>query len=237
MAKFLTTTYLSAELEGLIKSAKERIFLISPYLKLNDRIRSFLVDCDRLKLEFRIVYGKNELLPDEMERLRELKSLQLGFCKNLHAKCYLSEDRAIIGSMNLYDFSQQNNEEMGILVNRQDDPVLFNEIYEDARRIVRTADTVAVTTLERVKPKADSPGKPSTKKSEKTSAEGGFCIRCAAQIPFNAERPYCADDYKAWAKWSNADYEDSHCHGCGKEITATMKKPLCRECYRESAPY
>lgn len=234
MAKFLTTTGMSAALEELIKSAKERIFLISPYLKLNDRIRSFLVDCDRLKLEFRIVYGKNELLPDEMERLRELKSLQLGFCKNLHAKCYLSEDRAIIGSMNLYDFSQQNNEEMGILVMRQDDPELFEAIYSDARRIVRVADSVAVTTLERVKPKAE-PQVRVPKRADKPSAEAGFCIRCASEIPFNPERPYCAEHYKAWAKWSNEDYEDSHCHGCSEETVATMKKPLCRDCYRARA--
>ena len=50
--------------------------------------------------------------------------------------------------MNLYDFSQQNNEEMGILVTRQDDPELFSAIYEDARRIVRIADTLSLAEME-----------------------------------------------------------------------------------------
>ncbi len=34
--------------------------------------------------------------------------------QNLHAKCYLNEKAAIITSMNLYDFSQVNNNEMGV---------------------------------------------------------------------------------------------------------------------------
>ncbi len=182
-----------------------------------------------------IIYGKNELAPDEIERLREYRSLQLGFCKNLHAKCYLSEDRAIIGSMNLYDFSQANNEEMGVLATRQDDPALFAEIYEDARRIVRIAESVVVTTLEKAKPKAESKPEitksPKRKKSDDVIENDAFCIRCAEPIPFETERPYCADDYKSWAKWSNRNYKDAHCHACGEEFAATMAKPLCEDCY------
>lgn len=233
MAKFLTTNGMSYELEELIKSARERLFLFSPYLKLNERLRSLLEDRARLKIDIRIIYGKNELQPEEQERLRQLQTLHLTFLKNLHAKCYLSEERAIIGSMNLYDFSQQNNEEMGVLVKKQDDPTLFAEIVEDAQRLLRTSEPVAIT-IEKIKPQK-SESRPSTPRTKKISANG-FCLRCGETIAFNPERPYCASDYKAWAKWQNADYEDPHCHSCGKEATATMSKPLCRDCY-EAAPF
>ena len=59
------------------------------------------------------------------------------FCENLHAKCYLNETAAIITSMNLYEFSQVNNNEMGILVDRLTDTECFVEAEKEAQRIVR----------------------------------------------------------------------------------------------------
>ena len=50
MAKFLNTSGTNFFLEELIKNAKERLILISPYLRLNDRIKELLEDKDRLKL-------------------------------------------------------------------------------------------------------------------------------------------------------------------------------------------
>ena len=46
MAKFLNTSATNFFLEELIKSAKERLILISPYLRLNDRIKELLEDKD-----------------------------------------------------------------------------------------------------------------------------------------------------------------------------------------------
>ena len=57
MAKFLNTSATNYFLEELIKDAKERLILISPFLKLNDRIKELLTDKNRLKIDVRIVYG------------------------------------------------------------------------------------------------------------------------------------------------------------------------------------
>jgi hypothetical protein len=48
-------------------SARDRLILISPFLKLNDRMKELLADKDRLKIDVRIVYGKSELAPVEIE--------------------------------------------------------------------------------------------------------------------------------------------------------------------------
>ncbi len=109
MAKFLNTSATNYYLENLIKSASERLILISPFLKLNDRIRELLEDKNRLKIDVRIVYGKNELQNDEISWLSELTYVRTSFCNNLHAKCYLNEESCIITSLNLYEFSQINN--------------------------------------------------------------------------------------------------------------------------------
>jgi phosphatidylserine/phosphatidylglycerophosphate/cardiolipin synthase-like enzyme len=149
MAKFLNTSGTNYFLEELIKDAKDRVILISPFLKLNDRIKELLVDKDRLKIDVRIVYGKSELQPAEIEWLRSLAYVRTSFCKNLHAKCYLSEELCIITSLNLYEFSQVNNNEMGILVRRSEDAQLYKDAYEEAQRIIRISDEVRIS-LERV---------------------------------------------------------------------------------------
>ena len=149
MAKFLNTSATNYFLEELIKNAKDRLILISPFLKLNDRMKELLADKNRLKIDVRIVYGKSELQPEEINWLKELTYIRTSFCKNLHAKCYLNEELCIITSLNLYEFSQVNNNEMGVLIRRTDDADLYKDAYEEAQRIIRISDEVRIS-LERV---------------------------------------------------------------------------------------
>ena len=155
MAKFLNTSATNYFLEELIKEAKDRLILISPFLKLNDRIKELLSDKNRLKIDVRIVYGKSELQPTEMSWLQELTYIRTSFCKNLHAKCYLNESLCIITSLNLYEFSQVNNNEMGVLIRRSEDTDLYREAYEEAQRIIRVSEEVRIS-LERVAQDADA---------------------------------------------------------------------------------
>ena len=153
MAKFLNTSGTNFFLEELIKNAKERLILISPYLRLNDRIKELLEDKDRLKIDIRIVYGKSDLHPDEIKWMQKLDYVRVSFCKNLHAKCYINESECIISSLNLYEFSQVNNNEMGILVRKYEDNEVFKDAYEEAQRISRISDEVRIT-LDEVKAEA-----------------------------------------------------------------------------------
>lgn len=156
MAKFLNTSGTNYHLEELIKAARDRLILISPFLKLNDRIKELLADKDRLKIDVRIVYGKSELAPAEIEWLKALTYVRTSFCKNLHAKCYLSESACIVTSLNLYEFSMVNNNEMSVLIDRLADVDLYRDAYEEAQRIIRISDEVRIT-LERVERKPDAP--------------------------------------------------------------------------------
>ena len=158
MAKFLNTSATNYFLEEMIKGASDRLILISPFLKLNDRMKELLADKNRLKIDVRIVYGKSELQPQEIEWLRGLTYIRTSFCKNLHAKCYMNEEMCIVTSLNLYEFSQVNNNEMGILIQRSEDGQLYKDAYEEAQRIIRISDEVRIS-LERVtnEPEAISP--------------------------------------------------------------------------------
>jgi len=142
MSKFLNTSATTYHLEELIKNAQERVFLVSPYLKLNDKIKELLEDKNRLKIDIRIIYGKTELNPKETEWLSNLEYVRLSFCKNLHAKCYLSESQAIITSLNMYEFSQVNNNEMGVLFSLDEDRNLYNDCLNEVKRIIRISEEI-----------------------------------------------------------------------------------------------
>ena len=227
MAKFLNSSGISYHLENLIKNANLSLFIISPYLKFNSRIKQLLDERNRLKLDIRIIYGKVDLQTEESKWLKSMDSIKVLFCKNLHAKCYINEKEAIITSMNLYDFSQQNNNEMGIYVTKEDDPELYQDIYTEVTSLIRTSEHVAIS-IEKVEPKKDFPEKKFSK------GKDVHCIRCDAKIKLNPEHPLCPKCYKSWSKYSDPTYEEKFCHICGKENKSSLEKPICYSCYKKA---
>ncbi len=225
MAKFLETTGVSNQLQLLINNANERLWLISPYLKINDRIKNSLVDRDRFKIDIRIIYGKSELQPAENNWLKSLQYVHTSFCKDLHAKCFLNEKAAIVTSMNLYDFSETHNYEMGIYVEKDTDPELYNDIFEEVNRLIRHSEEIKVTV-------ATIPSAPVV--SLKTSQNNnGYCIRCKTQIPLKPKSPYCLSCYNAWKKKDKEDpeHKETWCHICGQNHKQSLKRPACLSCF------
>jgi phosphatidylserine/phosphatidylglycerophosphate/cardiolipin synthase-like enzyme len=137
MAKFLETQAISNELMKLIKDAKDKIILVSPYLKVNSQIQERLKTKSKIGTlsEIVIIYGKSELKKSELEWIKEIEDLKVIEKNNLHAKCYINEEKAIVCSMNLHDYSQQNNIEMGILITKKDDEEAYHALIEEINNI------------------------------------------------------------------------------------------------------
>ena len=149
MADFLNTTGVSYRLEEIIKRTKDKLILISPYLQFNDRIKEHLQNLNIQKRDIRIVYRENKLHPDEYNWLAQQVGIRTSICKNLHAKCYINESEAIITSMNLYEFSQMNNNEMGIYIKKEGDTDLYNSVFEEAQRLLTISEEIRVTTVQK----------------------------------------------------------------------------------------
>ncbi len=232
MAKFLTTTGISYELEEIIKGAEERLYLISPFLKVNKRLKE-LLENKRPSVDIRVIFGKSELRPDESEWLQGLDAVKTSYRNDLHAKCYLNEDKALLTSMNLYEFSEKNNDEMGVLISRQEDGKLYEDVFKGSKDILDNSEQVRVT-VARVDAAADSAKRVKSKRPRTTSPtpETGFCLRCGKSIAANAGRPYCDPHFEVWNRFKNDGYEEKHCHVCGKDHKSTMAKPVCTTCYR-----
>ena len=121
MAKFLQGNDLNSELSRIFKNADQRLILISPYIKLHHRFSDELkTRKNDDKLQITIVFGKNEkditksLSAEDLEFFKQFPNIEIRYEKRLHAKFYANEHTQILTSMNLYDFSQDENIEFGI---------------------------------------------------------------------------------------------------------------------------
>jgi len=242
MAKYLRTSGISAGVEELICEARERLYIISPYLKLSDNIKELLNDKEREKVEVRIIFGKQELNPTEMSYLVNLKYIRLYFSKNLHAKCYLNEKKMIISSMNLYEFSQQNNREMGILIDRENenDKPVYDDAWKDIESILNNAADFAYIEApkEVEKPKIE-PSKQAVPIAEVKKSNGkqmGFCIRTGVEIPFNVEKPLSYNAYKKWNEFADADHPEKFCHFSGEPSNGetSVNKPILKKNWKKA---
>ena len=240
MAKFLTTDGISSEITNIIKNARSQVTLITPYLKLSDKLFERIKDADRQNKKINLVYGKDELKPDEKSKLQQLDNLSLYFSKDLHAKCYYNEESMIIASMNLHEYSQKNNWEMGLLIDKETDNRLFSDALEEVKLIINSADKIksgSTSVVGDIVKGFKSIGDSATKDDSRRTTKPGFCIRCRAPIPYNESRPYCDDCLSKWQKGGgNPDYRERNgkCHACGKPAPAKMREPLCRSCRNRS---
>lgn len=224
MAKFLNTTGISYHLEELMTTTKERLVLISPYLQFNERIKEHIHNLNVQKRDIRIIYREDNLKKEESDWLKSQPGIRLSYCKNLHAKCYISENEAIITSMNLYEFSQLNNNEMGVFLSRRGDPELYNSAMEEVQRLLTISNEIRLV-----------PEKPVITKV-KPADQFGYCIRTGVKIPFNLEKPMCYTAYKEWDKYGNPDYAEKFCHftGEGSLGETSFNKPILKKNWKKA---
>ena len=134
-------------------------------------------------------------------------------------------------SMNLYEYSQLYNDEMGILVSREDDRELYEAIYNQAMEWKEDSSGVDAPASGRRNARAARTRKEATQTVD--APLKGFCIRCKADVPANLTKPHCSNCYATWNKFKNKKFEEKYCHICGSEHTTTLAEPLCLTCYRE----
>lgn len=233
MAEFLTTNGTSYNIENIIIDAKGRLILISPYLQLSKTFYERLKDASNRNVKVTIVYGKDELKPNEKNSLAELKNVELKFFQNLHAKCYLNESKMVITSMNMYEFSEKTNREMGVLIDSSKDKELFDKAIAEVKSILESAESIPLQKTERQTILKVSDNKQTTNKPKYQSKPRGYCIRCEERIDLNPTKPYCGDCFSIWAQYENPEYVENVCHMCGEYADTTMIKPLDYDCYKQ----
>jgi hypothetical protein len=232
MAEFLTTNGTSYHIENIIIEAKHKLTLVSPYLQLSKTFYERLKDATNKGVKIQIIYGKDELKPNERNSLAELKNIELFYFENLHAKCYYNESKMVITSMNMYAFSEKNNREMGVLIDRNNDKELFEKAVNETLSILQSSEQEELKRASRAVFQTNS-SSTNIQANNKQSIRG-YCIRCENRIDYDVSKPFCIDCYTSWSKYENWSYEENVCHRCGEYETTTMLKPQCYNCYNIS---
>lgn len=236
MASFLTTIGTSNQIEKILIEAKKELVLISPFLKISKTFFERLNDASKRDVRIKIVYGKDELRTSEQEQLKRLNNLELFFFENLHAKSYYNESEMVITSMNMYEFSEKNNREMGVFIRKNGDRKLYMDAVDETMSIVNNSccrfksENLNIQEKDKEKVETEIINRIDSK-DKNTAQKEGFCIRCGDDLSFKPYAPYCNSCYNSWIYWGNRDFEEKFCHGCGEKIQSTMDRPLCHSCY------
>lgn len=120
-------------------NAKKEIILISPYLKFSKSFIDRLIHKSKKGIKLKLIYGKGDLDKKTWEILEKLDA-SVYYKENLHAKCYMNEEMAVIGSMNFYEYSEINNEEIGLVISKNEDGSAFEACQSHIEMLVATAD-------------------------------------------------------------------------------------------------
>ncbi|MBE6442682.1 MAG: hypothetical protein E7022_10295 [Desulfovibrio desulfuricans] len=125
----ITGSEFGTAVEHMLQDASKFITLVSPYIKFNARVFDILQQKREEHVVITIIYR------DDFEQSSVAEFLYKR--SNLHAKCYITENSFLIGSMNLYDYSQTNNDEFGILIYKNDFPIVYEHCYKEVERLAR----------------------------------------------------------------------------------------------------
>jgi hypothetical protein len=246
MAKFLTTAAVAFQVENIISKSKKKLVLVSPYIKITKTFLERLRDASERAVQISIIYGKTELNAKEKKQLDSISGLNLYYFDNLHAKCYFNESEMVITSMNLYEFSERNNREMGIFVTKKEDIDIFTDAVNETHSIIKSSLLVSERSFNNEKTETFKQNektvavvlneKPSAKHNLRNNKEvkQGNCIRCKDQIDYDTNKPYCTECYTSWSYWSNPFFEEKCCHNCGVTDNSTIEKPLCYNCVQKN---
>lgn len=243
MPSFCTTRSTASQIESVIQTAKRQLTLISPYLQIPNGLLPRLRAADARGVEIRLIFRTDKLNLVEREKLTDLKGISLYSLDNLHAKCYANEHAVLISSMNLYQYSEQNNWEMSVLLTEQQDKEAIREARGEIESIIREATPHATrglrgflaNTFGRVTALA-GPNSSTAPSKRKVESQQGVCIRCSVTIRYRPTSPLCQTCYSSWAAWGNEHYPEKCCHRCAEPADVRKAKPLCYECFCE-APF
>lgn len=225
--EFLTTKGIAGEIEKIIREAEDFAYIISPYVKIDKTFKErFLILLEKnIKVFFTVRLEDKDKMHKIIKQFNDeinLTKIDLFACENLHAKCYLNEKQAIVTSMNLYDYSEKNNYEIGIKITKEEHEDIFRSIHEEAKNIKKHSQKFNFETNEFEVLKSRT--------GEVNNNTTGYCIRCRREIDFNLAKPLCDLCYKKWKEYKNENYLERFCHKCEKTYETTFAKCLCDEC-------
>jgi hypothetical protein len=234
---FLKGSELNTALEHLIEDADNYLYLICPFFHLHEKLKVELKDKrDQPNLKIVIMFGKNEggiqksLRKEDFDFLKTFPNVEIRYEPKLHAKYYASEDRAIITSMNLLQYSHDHNIEVGVIMDVKG--ILGN--ISDMVSAANKAEVESYTYFEKIIKNSELKYQRVPLfnkamfglKSEYRGSEEIVNILDEIYVPLF--KPVSASK----SETVESAEKSGHCIHTGETIPFNLKKPYCRQAYR-----
>ena len=263
MAKFIKHNFLKNEIENIFKEAEDVIIIISPFIKLPSEIKRILEPKKKdSKFELLLMFGKNEsdisksLSAEDFAFLKGFKNLRIHYHKDLHAKYYANETTSIVTSINLHEYSFQNNIEVGMLMNRDRFSILgdnsmdteafdyFMDVFDSSKCVYEQSIKEKSTFFGLFKKEIGIDVIEDNSKSmyrqtgpaKNNSSASGYCIRTGKIIPFNTKHPFSNEAFKSWNQFKNKDFKEKYCHYSGEPSNGatSFSKPILAKNWKKA---
>lgn len=128
--KLLNPKDIGNEIVKLIATSTKRVILVSPFCHFPEWSELKAVISDAIDRGVKVELFTREPylhIPNTINWLDEV-GVWIYTIKNLHAKLYLNENRAVITSLNLLYYSHKNSLEIGVLIHNS---TFVNALYDD----------------------------------------------------------------------------------------------------------
>jgi len=152
---------------------------------------------------------------------------------------YANDSECLISSMNLHNYSLNNNIETGILTEFKTSDIASNFLSMVAPKIFSDPlDTQAMDFVRYIIEKSTIEFERKSKKETSmfglfssyitgeiiiNKSRTGFCIKSKEVIAFNPLRPYTKYSFDIWTKYgSNKTFQENYCHQWGKDNKSGM---------------
>ena len=265
MAKFLNHIKLNKAVFNLFENADEHLTIISPFIKLHPKLKKIL---NKKKNDpdffIEILYGKNvekvekSMSANDLDYFKSFRNIEIRYNEHLHAKYYANDYSSIVTSLNLYEYSINNNIESGVQfesgllsLDRKNDVEAFNYFGNiiGQSKVVYSKDVKGEKVFFGLFTKDSGSevledntkeyyGTPKVKAKAKVLSikKKGFCIRTGEKIPFNTAKPYSAKSFASWNRYKDENYEEKYCHFSGEKSDGrtSMKKPILSKNWKKA---
>jgi RNA polymerase-binding transcription factor DksA len=183
---------------------------------------------------------------DDFNFFKEFPNIQIRYEKRLHAKYYASESAAILTSMNLYSYSQDNNIEAGVLTkvtllgdlasSFMTNDTFDNQAWNYFGRVIEQSELLFQKT-----PQYESAMMGLTKNYKESKVEidklSEFFADRAKFESGNRKDTYEKKKVESTPQTQTKSIETGYCIRTGKQIPFNQKRPLSDEAYQSWAKF
>lgn len=242
MAYFLEPNELKKAVKNLFAEAETEIYIVSPFIKLDDEIKAVLEQkISDPDFHVFVLFGKNEddksksLNQNDIEFFKQFQNVEIKYNEDLHAKYYANESASIITSLNLHSFSLKNNIEVGLLLERKRSGAILSKINSGLAKDYVTDCDAFDFFLGLIKHSKSV----FQKHNEKKKSFFGLKVNYTESI---VETDRTEEIMQSKTSNSNYSHQSSsqqqyvskmgYCIRTGKEIPFSIEKPMCFESFR-----